>query len=78
MKCNINCELIEKGKSIATLYIEKESYKHCVFRHQLMLLRGDYGRVVLIGGDITNTYCYKGSIVRKPKKRESYSNAIEI
>lgn len=78
MKCNINCELVEKGKSTATLYIENESYKHCVYRHQLMLQRYDYGRVILIGGDITNTYCYRGKIVRKPKKRESYSDAIEI
>ena len=34
-----------------------------------MLNRGDYGRVILIGGDITNTYCYRGKIVRKPKKK---------
>lgn len=78
MKCNINCELVEEGKSIATLYVERKSYKQCVYRHQLMLRRGDYGKVILIGGDITNTYCYRGKIVKKPKKRESYSSAIEI
>lgn len=78
MKCNINCELIEEGKSIATLYIGNKSYKHCVYRHQLLLKRGDYGKTLLIGGDITSTYCYRGKIVRKPKEREKYNDAIEI
>lgn len=77
MKCNMNCELIEEGKSTATLWIENKPYKHCVFRHQLMMYRGDYGRVVLIGGDITSTYCYREKIVRKVVKREK-SNAMEI
>lgn len=78
MKCNITCELIEEGKSTATLYADNKPYKHCVYRHQLMLQRGDYSRNILIGGDITNTYCYRGKIVRKPKPREKYSDAIEI
>ncbi len=79
MKCNINCQLIEEGKSTAALYIGDKPYKHCVYRHQLMLKRGDYdGREILIGGDITSTYCYRGRMVRKPKPREKYTDAIEI
>lgn len=79
MRCNINCELIIKGTDSSTLYVDSNPYKHCVYRHQLMLKRGDYnGRIVLIGGDITGTHCYNGKIVRKPKPREKYSDAIEI
>ncbi len=78
MRCNVNCELVVEGKSTATLYVGNDSYKHCVYRHKLMLKRGEYERVVLVGGDVTSTYCYRGKIVRKPKKREVYSDAIEI
>lgn len=69
---------MEKGKSNSTLWVENKAYKYCVFRHQLMIGRGSYDRMVLIGGDITSTHCYRGKIVRKAKKREVYSDAIEI
>lgn len=78
MKCNITCELIEEGKDTSTLYADNKPYKYCVYRHQLMLNRGDYSRTILIGGDVTNTYCYRGKIARKVKPREKYNNAIEI
>jgi hypothetical protein len=79
MRCNINCELIKKGKSTATLWIGDENYKHCVYRHKLMLKRGDYARTVIIGGDVTSTYCYRGKIVRKVKPRTNqYNDAMVI
>ena len=79
MRCNVNCELVAEGKSTSTLYIGNKSYKHCVHRHKLMLSRGQYERSVLIGGDITATYCYKGKIVRKAKSRvNNYNDAMVI
>lgn len=79
MKCNTNCLLMEKGKSIAVLYVKDVAYKHCVYRHKQALKRGEYDRSVLIGGDITSTWCYKGKIVRAVKPRENkYTEAMVI
>ncbi len=80
MKCNVHCRLMVQGRSISTLYVKGNvSYKHCIHRHKPMLKRGEYEREVLIGGDVTGTYCYRGKIVRKGKKRDdSVKNAMVI
>ena len=78
MRCNINCILIEKGKSTATLYIGNDSFKHCVHRHKLMMRRGEYERSIIIGGDITSTWCYRGKIVRKVKPRTNTYGTAQV
>lgn len=63
MQCNIKCELYEEGGGVAPLHIEDKVIQHCVYRHQMMLGRGEYERTVNESGDISGTYCYNGRIV---------------
>ncbi len=77
MKCNVNCKLMEEGKSTAALYVGAKSYKHCVHRHKLPLNRRVYERIIMVGGDITATWCYRGKIIRAVK-HSNYESAMEL
>ncbi len=65
MKCNTNCNIFKEGKSRAGIHVGGKDVDYCVYRHSLMLKRGEYERVILVSGDITSTFCYKERIVKK-------------
>ncbi len=78
MKCNVNCSLMKEGKSTATLWVMGKAYMHCVYRHQEPLSRKVYERIVMVGGDITSTWCYRGKIVRARGTKKDACNAIVL